>query len=112
MPPTKKKYNRTHLAYLFVICILKRLMNISEISDSIQVMQKIYTTENGYNFFCEELENAIKNVFNMIETKTKAFVESASREDITLRAMVSAFANCVLVDRLILLRKSENKNLD
>lgn len=110
MRPTKKKYNRTHLAYLFVICILKRLMNISEISDSIQVMQKIYTVENGYNFFCEELENAIKNVFSMNETNSKKFIESATREDITLRAMVSAFANCVLVDKLILLRKNENKN--
>ena len=29
-PPVKKKYNKTHLAYLFVICILKRLMSISE----------------------------------------------------------------------------------
>ena len=28
-PPVKKKYNKTHLAYLFVICILKRLMSIS-----------------------------------------------------------------------------------
>lgn len=112
MPPTKKKYNRTHLAYLFVICILKRLMNISEISDSIQIMQKIYTTENGYNFFCEELESAIKTVFSMTEQKPKTFVESASREDITLRAMLSAFANCILVDRLILLRKNGNKNLD
>ena len=37
-PPIKKKYNRQHLSYLFVICILKRLMSISEIGDSIVTM--------------------------------------------------------------------------
>ena len=40
MPPIKKKYNKTHLAYLFVICILKRLMSISEINESIKSMKK------------------------------------------------------------------------
>ena len=39
-PPIKKKYNRQHLSYLFVICILKRLMSISEIGDSIVTMKK------------------------------------------------------------------------
>ena len=47
-PPVKKKYNKTHLAYLFVICILKRLMSISEINESIRSMQKTYSVEDGY----------------------------------------------------------------
>ena len=50
-PPVKKKYNKTHLAYLFVICILKILMSISEINESIKSMQKTYSVEDGYNVF-------------------------------------------------------------
>ena len=104
-PPIKKKYNRQHLSYLFVICILKRLMSISEIGDSIVTMKKIVTVEEGYNMFCEELENAIKRTFKPeLETKPTS-IEKDIREYATLRAMVTAFANCILVDRLILLRK-------
>ena len=92
-PPVKKKYNKTHLAYLFVICILKRSM------------QKTYSVEDGYNVFCEELEKALKNAFNPEIETPPMFTESDTREYATLKAIVAAFADCILVDRLILLRK-------
>ena len=38
--PVKKKYDRKHIAYLFVICILKRSMSILEIKESIEIMEK------------------------------------------------------------------------
>ena len=104
-PPVKKKYNKTHLAYLFVICILKRLMSISEINESIKSMQKTYSVEDGYNVFCEELEKALKNAFNPEIETPPMFTESDTREYATLKAIVAAFADCILVDRLILLRK-------
>ena len=93
MPPIKKKYSKTHLAYLFVICILKRLMSISEINESIKSMKKSYSVEDGYN------------VFNPTEEIEPIFKEEDTREYATLKAIVSAFANCILVDKLILLRK-------
>jgi Domain of unknown function (DUF1836). len=34
-PPIKKRYNRSHLAYFFVICIMKRVLSISETGDLI-----------------------------------------------------------------------------
>ena len=34
-PPIKKKYNREHIASLFVICILKQVYSINNISDLI-----------------------------------------------------------------------------
>lgn len=105
--PIKKKYNRQQISHLFVICILKRLMSISEIDDSIRTIKKICTVEDGYNKFCKELENALKKAFNPeleIENNNK---EEDTREYETLKAMVTAFANCILVDRLILLRKKD-----
>lgn len=105
MPPIKKKYSKTHLAYLFVICILKRLMSISEINESIKSMKKSYSVEDGYNVFCEELEKALKKAFNPTEEIEPIFKEEDTREYATLNAIVSAFANCILVDKLILLRK-------
>lgn len=101
--PTKKKYNKMHLAYLFVICILKKIMSISEIGESINVMRRVCEPEDAYNMFCEELENAIKRAFKLEEILT--FSETDTREIATLKAITTAFANCVLVDRLILMRK-------
>ena len=104
-PPLKKKYNREHLSSLFVICILKRLMSISEIGDSINSILKIYSSEDAYNLFCNELETAIKSTFNSETIQISAINKTETREEAILKAIVSAFANCILVDRLILLRK-------
>ena len=106
-PPIKKKYNREHLSLLFVICILKRLMSISEIGESIQSMLKVYSIQDGYNLFCEELENAIKGAFSDNINSVSTILETESREEAVLKAIVSAFANCILVDRLILLRNKK-----
>lgn len=104
-PPVKKKYDREHIAYLFVICILKKSMSISEIKDSINIMRKIYSVEDGYNLFCDELEKAIKATFNPTKRQTENFTETDLREVATMRAMVMTFANSVLVDRLIMMRE-------
>lgn len=103
--PIKKKYNKRHMAYLFVICIFKRLMSISEIGESITLMQRLYSVEDGYNMFCEELENALKRAVSPESKPCNILAETEIREIATLRAIVSAFAATVLVDRLILLRK-------
>jgi len=103
--PVKKKYNRKHMAYLFVICIFKRLMSISEIGESINLIQKVYSPEDAYNLFCDELEKALKTNLTP-EGKPENILEKTDiRELATLRAMANAFASSVLVDRLILLRK-------
>lgn len=103
--PIKKKYNREHLAKLFVICICKRLMSISEIGDSISVMEKAYSVEEGYDIFGEELEKALKCTFDPKNNKNEKFFETKTREIATLKAITAAFSESVLVDRLILMRK-------
>ena len=102
--PVKKKYNREHLAKLFVICICKKLMSISEIGESIKHMQKVYSVEEGYNIFCNELEKSIKCAFDYSNNKIDLPLEEKTRELATLKAITTAFANTVLVDRLVLMR--------
>ena len=102
--PVKKKYNREHLAKLFVICICKKLMSISEIGESIKHMQKVYSVEECYNIFCNELEKSIKCAFDYSNNKIDLPLEEKTRELATLKAITTAFANTVLVDRLVLMR--------
>ncbi len=103
-PPKKKKYNRGHLAYLFVICIFKRLMPLADIRESIVMTKRWFSVEEGYNLFCEELENALKHAF----APDKYNIESALNTDIqevaAMRAIVNAFANSILADRIIAIR--------
>ena len=103
--PIKKKYNKKHIAYLFVICVFKRLMSISEIGDSINIMQKRYSTEDAYNMFCDELEKALKDTLTPEGKPKNILAETDVREIATLRAIVNAVASSILVDKLISLRK-------
>lgn len=63
MPPHKKKYTRDHLAYLVVICLMKQVFSMSEISLLIQFQIKAYPIAKAYNYFCEELETCLKATF-------------------------------------------------
>ena len=66
--PEKKKYNRVHLAYLVIICILKTVMPITMIRDMISSMvidKESY--ETLYNRFCEHFENVVDNARKTVD---------------------------------------------
>ncbi|MEG0329879.1 MAG: DUF1836 domain-containing protein [Longicatena sp.] len=62
-PPVKKKYTRSHVAYLIVVCILKTVYRMEEISGLIRVQINQYPIEQAYNYFCAELESCLKCIF-------------------------------------------------
>ncbi len=103
--PEKKKYNRSHLAHLFVICILKRLFSIADIGKSISCMKKEYSVEDGYNLFCEELEHALRRAFGTEAFPKKIADEEDSRSITALKAISQAFASLVLSEQLLALRE-------
>lgn len=57
--PNKKKYNREHLAYLVMICILKQTLAISSIVKIIESNLESKTISELYNEFCNIYENVI-----------------------------------------------------
>ena len=65
--PTKKKYNRQHIAYLIVICVLKQVYSISDIGKLIALTIQYFELSKAYNRFCANLEVYIKNVFSRKE---------------------------------------------
>lgn len=64
MPANNKKYGKEHIAKLFIICILKQLYSISDITNLISLMIERNTIEEVYNSFCKELEDAVLVIFN------------------------------------------------
>ena len=70
-PPIKKRYTKHHVAYLFVVCILKTVYSMDEISNLISVQIEKYPQERAYDYFCNELESCFKCVF--LHKKIKHF---------------------------------------
>lgn len=97
--PVNKKYNREHLAYLFVIFILKQIYSMEEIKKLITLALKTSSIDQAYNRFCSELEKAITMTFT-----GKSYInnDKLSQEQYILRNVVQAFANKLYVQKIFL----------
>lgn len=98
-PPVNKKYNKEHLAYLFVIFILKQVYSINEIKKLISLAIDTSSSEDAYNRFCFELEKAIKLTF---KGKDYIYNDKLSQEQYILRNVVQSFANKLYVQKVYL----------
>lgn len=99
-PPINKKYDRVHLSYFTVVCLLKNLFSISELCNGIEFMMKANTVKDLYGIFCEELEGAIKSTFAP-EKYPRDTSKASSKELEIIRAACFAFANLVLTKQMI-----------
>ncbi len=100
-PPVKKKYDRTHLAKLIVICISKRILALSQISDAIAVMSRGYDIAEGYNIFCDEVEYEVRSVACPEKFPQRAISSAESHKEAILRSLSSAVARILVFDRFI-----------
>lgn len=62
--PVNKKYDKTAVASLFVIAILKPVYTIQEISRLIRLAVRTIEAETAYNQFCELIESAVRHAFH------------------------------------------------
>lgn len=62
-PPENKRYGKKHLAYLFMISILKRFMQLSEISTLVDNLVREMGEEGAFNLFSEELTASLAGLF-------------------------------------------------
>ena len=98
-PPIKKKYKKEHIAYLFVICILKQVYSISDITELIKVALKDNTVEEAYDKFCVALEKAIYATFG---EKRYEESENMTEERYLLKNVTQSFANKLYVEKKFL----------
>ena len=72
--PEKKLYSKIQLAKLFVICILKQVYSMQDISTLISISLEKTTAAEKYDTFCELFEKALVCTFNQeefIDTNTE-----------------------------------------
>ena len=65
--PEQKKYSREHLAILLVICMLKQVLSIQDISSLVRTLLKDASQSEMYNRFCEAQSAALQQVCDRVE---------------------------------------------
>ena len=96
-PPKDKKYNEKHLAYLIVVCLLKQVFTLQEICELINIQIESCPIEVAYDYFCSEVEQAIKAVFSTRDFSYPTSTGTASDESEILRSTVMAVANKIFI---------------
>ena len=94
-PPQNKRYTRAHLSLLFIVCVWKRFMQLSEIGDLLEYLKKNRTEEELYAFFADELTSSIHFVFSEGMGEQAPLSDPA---DNAARAACAAFSSVIYAE--------------
>lgn len=101
--PKQKKYTKIHIIHLLSIGILKQVLPISDVAELIRKQLDQYPINIAYDYFCEEVEKALKVVFG-----NRSFAEIDKTQPRTntplakkVRSAAVAFANKIYVKQSI-----------
>lgn len=97
-PPVKKKYSKTQCAKLFVICILKQVFSMNEISSLINIALESTDIVHAYNSFCTLFEEAVISIF---EKKEFSKVDTSNENRYLLKAVLLSCSYKIYVQNLI-----------
>lgn len=92
--PTKKKYNRLHIAELIVITFLKQVYSIGDIQKLIQLALSTSPADIAYNRFCDVLEESFVSTFSGEEYSSPSIL---TEEQYLLKNVVQTFVNKLYV---------------
>ena len=94
-PPVKKRYDRDQLAQLYCICLLKHVFSISEIRGLLDIQTRTYPFPQAYDYFCSELETALKATFSTRDFSSPSHASKVTPESELVRSSALCFANKV-----------------
>ena len=99
--PIDKKYDEQQLAYLIIVCILKQVFSLKEVSELIKIQMKSYPIEPAYDYFCIEFESALKVVFSSRDYNYPSKALTKSFESEIVRSAIMAFVNKIFIQRYL-----------
>ena len=99
--PVKKRYDKTALASLIVIAVLKDIFTIKDISDLISLAIDANNPEESYNYFCQLVEETTENV--LMQGKQNILFNEKDPRGICSSA-VMAFASKYYVNKVFLFK--------
>lgn len=102
-PPHKKRYGKEHIACIFMVCVLKRVLSINRIGGLIKALNGERDIKDVYTLFCSELDSSVQYIKTVLSNKngTSAAQPCKTEAELALRCSVSAFSNAVIADILL-----------
>lgn len=104
-PPKDKKYDEKHIAYLIVVCILKQVYSLTEICELIKIQIGTCPIEQAYDYFCIELEIALKSVFTTRDFSAPSLAIKITCESEVVRSAAMSFAHKIYIQKYLKDRK-------
>ncbi len=105
--PKNKRYDKGHLAQLYIITLLKQIMSLGQIQDAITCVMSSYSAEPGYDLFCDIFEQSLRLVF--FEETQKPAKSAHPETDAVIRSITLAFSNMLYAGYLISAQLPENE---
>lgn len=97
--PERKKYSREHLALLTVICMLKQVLSIQDISALINTLLKDASKNEMYDAFCKAQTSALKDVCGKI--RASAAKGDAELTRLAIELSIEANARRTAAERIL-----------
>jgi len=88
-PPENKRYGRRQLAFLYVVCILKKFMQLSRIRILLENLKEGRTEEEAYLYFARQLDSVMQLVFERVMPEAE---EARNPAEDCVRSAAAAFA--------------------
>ena len=109
--PVKKQYSRRHVALLIAITVLKQIVTIKEVKDGINNLAQVHGERWAYNYFCEEMENALKQVLRQARGEVLEEKHAVIPfEELPLKLATQAVACKIVVEKTVMVQSLQNKD--
>lgn len=108
-PPDNRDYNKTHIMFLIVIGILKQVLSISDIGKILYMAINQYPNEVAYEYFCNEVEEALKVTFATRSSEFKNTPKIITPLNESVHSAVIAFANKIYVKQYLYFTEQNQK---
>ncbi len=104
-PPKNKRYDREHIANIYVITLMKQLLSLGDIQAAISCVREEYSAKDAYDRFCEIFEQSLVSVF--LEEKIQSKETEHPEADAIIRSISLAYANILYGGYLVKSRMPE-----
>ena len=88
--PVKKKYSRTHLFRLIIICVMKQVLPINDIGTLIETLLKTRSEAEVLDLFTEQYEEEFLNTMNILEKNTEKRIAETEEAMLSFSVMHAA----------------------
>nr|WP_122012891.1 DUF1836 domain-containing protein [Maliibacterium massiliense] len=101
-PPVKKRYTRTHIAYLLIICMLKQVLPISAIESLIALQLQTRSIADVYERFRTLQEQALAGIL----AQSEALGAQRALDQFALEMAIASNASKMMAEKLVALQRA------